>query len=220
MEKYIHEFTFNPFSENTYVVWNRNNECVIIDPGMSNRSEQQDMLSFVEINQLQPVALINTHCHIDHVLGNSFVYDQWSLKPMMHFDAMQTLQMASRSADMFGINYDPSPHPISFLNHGDVFYLGELSFQILLVPGHAPGHIALYLEEQRVVFAGDVLFAGSVGRTDLPGCDARELARSIQEKMYILPEETVVYCGHGEPTTIGREKRSNPFVRPGFSALG
>lgn len=219
MQDFIHEFTFNPFSENTFVVSNKDKECVIIDPGMSNRYEQQELVAYLDVHGLVPVSLVNTHCHIDHVLGNAFVFDKWGLKPIMHLDAVQTLLMATRSAEMFGINYDPSPQPTSFLQDGDVFSLGELNFKILLVPGHAPGHIALYLESADLVIAGDVLFQGSVGRTDLPGCDAGQLVKSIQEKMYALPDETVVYCGHGPETTIGREKRSNPFVRPGFSAL-
>ncbi len=219
MNDFIQEFTFNPFSENTFVVWNGANECVIIDPGMSNRYEQQELVAFLDANDLTPVSLINTHCHIDHVLGNAFVFDKWGLKPIMHLDAVQSLLMATRSAEMFGINYDPSPQPTAFLNEGEMFALGELQFQVLLVPGHAPGHIALYLESAGVVFAGDVLFQGSIGRTDLPGCDAKQLVHSIQEKMYALPDETVVYCGHGPETTIGHEKKSNPFVRPGFSVL-
>ncbi|MFM1931177.1 MAG: hypothetical protein RL226_480 [Bacteroidota bacterium] len=217
---HLQKFTFNPFSENTFLLWNEDLNAIIIDPGMSDRAEQQQMEAFIQAHNLTLTSLILTHAHIDHILGNAWVFDRFGLKPVMHYDALQTLLQGSAVSSMYGIPYDVSPQPSSFLNEGDVITLGASEWRVLLVPGHAPGHIALYNEEEGCVIAGDVLFRGSVGRVDLPGSEPRLLVDSIQRKMYALPDDTVVYCGHGPETTIGFEKANNPFVRPNFSGLG
>lgn len=215
----LKKFTFNPFSENTYVLWDETKEAIIIDPGMVDSREDAEMQSFIESEGLKPVMLFNTHAHIDHVLGNYFVKKTWEVPLVSHTLGKVVLQMAERSAEMYGIPYTPSPEADRMIEGGDVIAFGNSSMPVLFVPGHAPDHVALVDLEGKKVIAGDVLFNGSVGRVDLPGSDAAELTKSIQNKMYELPDDTVVYCGHGDETTIGKEKQSNPFVRPGWSGF-
>jgi hydroxyacylglutathione hydrolase len=209
----IQVFTFNPFQENTYLIWDHSRECVIIDPGMFDSSEREILTQFIAENDLKPVRLLNTHCHIDHVLGNDFVYRKWGLKPEFHKLDVPTLERGIQSSAMFGIPYDPSPEAGRFIVDGEEIAFGQTLLKTLFVPGHAPGHIAFYCEEDSYLIAGDVLFNGSVGRVDLPGCNPADLVESIQKKVYLLPSDTTVCPGHGTQTTIGREKISNSFVR-------
>lgn len=215
----LKKFTFNPFSENTYVLWDETKEAIIVDPGMVDSREDAEMQSFIEKEGLTPVMLFNTHAHIDHVLGNYFVKRTWNVPMVSHTLGKVVLQMAERSAEMYGIPYTPSPNADRYVEEGDEVRFGKSSLSILFVPGHAPDHVALVDLAGKKVVAGDVLFNGSVGRIDLPGGDAAELTKSIQDKMYGLPDDTVVYSGHGDETTIGKEKQSNPFVRPGWSGF-
>jgi len=215
----LKSFTFNPFAENTYVLYNTEGEAVVVDPGMSNRLEQQEIIHFLEEHKLQLAGVVLTHAHIDHVLGCAFLVDRYKVPLTAHANAPQTLAMSIQAARMYGIPYDPSPEPTHNFGHGDVFRLGHDELEVRFAPGHAPDHVVLIDHAGRQVIAGDVLFQGSVGRVDLPGGDANTLAASIQEQLYTLPEDYIVYCGHGGATTIGAEMRSNPFVRPGYNGF-
>jgi hydroxyacylglutathione hydrolase len=205
-------FTFNPFLENTYILYDDSKDCVIFDPGCSNSDEQQQLTDFIESNDLIPVKLINTHCHIDHVLGNKFVSDKYSLPLISHKGESVVLAMGPQVSTMYGVPYDPSPEITIFLDDGDNVTFGKTALKVLFTPGHSPASISFYNEEDGIVISGDVLFQGSIGRTDLPGGDFDTLAKSIKEKLYVLPDDVVVYSGHGPSTTIGIEKRTNPFV--------
>ena len=209
----IKSFAFNPFQENTYVVYDDTKECIIIDPGCYTDKERYQLRSFITSEGLKPVKLINTHCHIDHVLGNKFVSELWDLELYIHIEDLPLLENAGNIGKMYGLeDYEGSPYPKHFLAQDDTLTFGESSFKILFTPGHAPGHICLYSKENNLVIAGDVLFQGSIGRTDLPGGDHSMLINSIITQLLPLPEETTVYCGHGASTNIGKEKMSNPFL--------
>lgn len=209
----IVRFTFNPFQENTYIVYDDTKECVIFDPGCYDERERQKLTDFIEREGLTPVKLINTHGHIDHMMGNAFVKSKYNIPFYMHQDDLPALRAAPQQAAMFGVRVVASPEPDHFLNEGDTLEFGNTKFDIYFTPGHSPGSISFYSEKDAYVIAGDVLFQGSIGRTDLPGGNFDTLEDSIQQKLYKLPEETVVYSGHGPETTIGQEKKNNPFVR-------
>ncbi len=208
----IKSFTFGPFQENTFVLHDASNECVIIDPGCYTSSEQQELKKYIEEKKLKPVELLNTHCHIDHITGNRFVHDAFGLLPLIHKNDLVMLQNQEKVCTMYGLNYDPSPMPVKYIDEGDVISFGNTKLQVLFTPGHAPGHVVFYNPENKFVINGDVLFSGSIGRTDLPFGDFATLEHSIKTKLYTLPEETIVYCGHGPETSIGQEKYNNPFV--------
>jgi glyoxylase-like metal-dependent hydrolase (beta-lactamase superfamily II) len=206
--------TFGPFQENTYILVDDNKECAIVDPGCSNSEERAYLKSTIEQRGLKPVLLLNTHCHIDHVFGNAFVAEEWSLDLHAHKLDLPTLEMVPLSCQLYGIpGYIESPKPKVFIDEGDVIEFGSTKLDVIFVPGHAPGHVAFINHNDRVVINGDVLFRGSIGRTDLPGGNHAELERSIREKMYTLPDDYVVCCGHGPNTTIGEEKTGNAFFR-------
>lgn len=208
----IQSFTFGPFRENTFVLYDETGECVIIDPGCYNSAEQQELKKFITEKKLKPVRLLNTHCHVDHVSGNAFVHDAYGLKPVIHKEDLVILESQERVSEMYGLNCEPSPMPEEFLEEGDTVRFGNSELKVIFTPGHAPGHVVFYNALNKFVINGDVLFSGSIGRTDLPYGDFDTLERSIKTKMYTLPDDTVVYCGHGPATSIGREKVSNPFV--------
>jgi hydroxyacylglutathione hydrolase len=210
----IKSFTFNPFQENTYVVYDDTKECIIIDPGCYTEKERTELRRFITSEGLKPVKLINTHCHIDHVLGNKFVSELWDLELYMNKEDLPLLENAGNIGKMYGMeDYEGSPYPKHFLAQDDILTFGESSFKILFTPGHAPGHICLYSKENNLVIAGDVLFQGSIGRTDLPGGDHSTLINSIITQLFPLPNETQVYCGHGPATNLGYEKEHNPFLQ-------
>jgi glyoxylase-like metal-dependent hydrolase (beta-lactamase superfamily II) len=210
----IQSFTFNGFQENTYVLFDQTKECIIIDPGCYEKKEQNLLCDFIEKNNLKPVKLINTHCHIDHVLGNKFVAEKWSLDLYIHKKDLPTLKNVNEYCKVYGFhNYEESPEPSFFLNHKEKITFGESSLDIYFTPGHAPGHIILHNKSQKFVIGGDVLFYMSIGRTDLPGGDYNTLIESIKENLFIMDDQTVVYCGHGQPTKIGFEKINNPFLK-------
>ena len=210
----IKSFAFNPFQENTYVVYDETKECIIIDPGCYTDKERDELRRFITSEGLKPVKLINTHCHIDHVLENKFVSELWDLELYMHKEDLPLLENAGNIGKMYGFeDYEGSPYPKHFLAQDDTLTFGESSFKILFAPGHAPGHICLYSKEDNLVIAGDVLFQGSIGRTDLPGGDHNTLINSIKTQLFPLPNETQVFCGHGPSTNIGYEKKNNPFLQ-------
>jgi glyoxylase-like metal-dependent hydrolase (beta-lactamase superfamily II) len=215
----LKSFTFNAFAENTYVLFNDEGRAVVVDPGMSSRIEQQELLNFLEDYKLRLEGVVLTHAHIDHVLGCAFLLSRFDVPFTAHANAGQTLAMSVQAARMYGIDYDPAPEPSRNYGHGDVFHLGDDALEVRFAPGHAPDHVVLIDHEGRKVIAGDVLFQGSVGRIDLPGGNANTLVESIQQQLYTLPEDYTVYCGHGGATTIGEEMRSNPFVRPDYNGF-
>lgn len=208
----VHSFTFGPFQENTYLIVDSNKNGVVIDPGMSDRNEQEEFSQFVESHQIQLKRLLLTHSHIDHVMGNHFICEKYGLKIEAHKNGVETLAMAKKSAEVYGIPYIESPLIDQYLSESDKISVGDIDLEILFTPGHAPDHIVFYNRSENWVVNGDVLFNGSVGRVDLPGSNPSELVRSILEKMYNLPEDCTVFCGHGPKTTIGKEMESNPFV--------
>jgi glyoxylase-like metal-dependent hydrolase (beta-lactamase superfamily II) len=210
----IKSFTFNTFQENTFVVYDKSKECIIIDPGCYSKKEEEELSEFIIEKELTPVKLINTHCHIDHILGNQFVTEKWDLELYMHKKDIPLLENAGVVAQMYGFeDYEGSPYPKHFLAQDDTLTFGESSFKVLFTPGHAPGHVCLYSKENNLVIAGDVLFQGSVGRTDLPGGDHNTLINSIITQLFPLPNETQVFCGHGPATNLGYEKEHNPFLQ-------
>lgn len=215
----LKSFTFNAFAENTYVLFNEVGQAVVVDPGMSSRVEEQEIVNFLEQQKLHLEAVVLTHAHIDHVLGCSFLIHQFKVPLTAHKNADQVLAMSIQAARMYGIPYDPSPTPDRFFGHGDVYRIGDDELEVRFAPGHAPDHVVLIDHADRKVIAGDVLFQGSVGRVDLPGGDANTLVKSIQEQLYTLPEDYRVFCGHGPATTIGEEMKNNPFVRVNFNGF-
>ena len=211
----VHKLTFNPFMENTYVLSAENKECLIIDPGCSNEMERNELVNEIEAFGLTPVRLLNTHCHVDHVPGNKFIYEKYGLLPEIHPDELEVLHAAPQFASYFGFSMELSPEPKSFLTEGDEIKLGNYTFNILHTPGHSPGSISFYCQPEKIVMSGDVLFYGSVGRYDLPGGDGKVLYRSLIDKMMALPDDVKVYSGHGPETTIGFERKNNPFIKQG-----
>ncbi len=211
----INTFEFNLFGVHTYVVWDpASREAAIIDPGMENPMEQETLDDFIDVNRLRPVHLINTHLHIDHTLGNDYVTDRYGLAVEAH-PADDFLGKARREqAQMFHLRI-PAPKPLDInvrLDEGDRITIGKDYLEVISVPGHSPGSIALYSPTDHFLIAGDILFRGSIGRTDLPGGDHRALIEGIRSKLMELPDDTIVYPGHGPTTTIGYERRGNPYL--------
>lgn len=209
----IQIFNFNAFQENTYLIYDSTNECVIIDPGMTDEEEDAILFDFIEQKGLTPKMILNTHCHIDHILGVAAAKAKFNIPFIAHEKDMSMIERAGSAALMWNIPYRECPNPDRFIDEGEVIQIGEMKFDTLFVPGHAPGHLAFVCHQEKVVISGDVLFKGSVGRVDLPGCNKLDLIKSIQEKMYKLPDDYAVFSGHGEHTTIGAEKKTNHFVR-------
>lgn len=212
MKLHIESFTFNPFQENTYVVYTDTKDAVIVDPGCYTREEKQHLIDFITDNQLTIHAILNTHCHIDHVLGNSFLMQEYRVDLYAHPLDLPTLEMVPYAAKMYGFEgYETSPLPTQLLADEQTLQFGGIVLNVLVGPGHAPGHVAFYNAENKLVLSGDILFRGSFGRYDLPGGDLETLKKTLKEVMFQLPAETIVYSGHGIETTIGDEKKFNPI---------
>lgn len=209
---YTQTFVFNPFQENTYLVYNDVKQCWIIDPGMYDASELSYFISYIEDNKLVPQGIINTHTHIDHIFGIPGLLNKYKIPFWIHEKDASVLMGATGSAALFGFDYRVIPQPTFYIPDGKKLQLGADEVDILFVPGHSPGSIAFYYEPGNWVIAGDALFSGSIGRTDLPGGNHDQLIDSIKTRLLTLPEETIVYSGHGPATTIGNEKRYNPFL--------
>lgn len=209
----LQAFTFNPFEENTYLLYDETKECVIIDPGCSTRSEQEELAQFIKDEELKPVKLLNTHCHIDHVFGNSFIAKKYNLGLEIHKEDLQTLHSLPQVSHLYGLNAEQSVEPSVFLNEGDQIKFGNSVLDIKSTPGHSPGSICFISHADKFVIGGDVLFYGSIGRTDLPGGDHETLLRSVREKLFVLGDDYIVFSGHGQETTIGFEKKNNPFLK-------
>jgi hydroxyacylglutathione hydrolase len=207
----IHRFVFNPFQENTYVVYDETHEALIIDPGCSDREEKQELDEFISFNGLTVKYLLNTHCHIDHVLGNEHIKEKYKVPFLIHKSDEPVLKAVKTYASNYGFAGYKEQLPDNFLSEGDRVLWGASEFKVLFLPGHAPGHIGFYNDAQKILISGDVLFYHSIGRTDLPGGDFNTLINSIHQKLFVLPDNVVVHCGHGPETTIGEEKVHNPF---------
>jgi hydroxyacylglutathione hydrolase len=208
----VTSFTFSPIAENTYVLYNETGDCIIIDPGCYFGNERLELSQYISENGLRPKYLLNTHCHLDHVFGNKFIHETWQLEPWLHAGEQPVLENAAIAGLHWGMPFDNYNGPLHFLREGECIRLGEDALKVLFTPGHSPGHICFYCQEQDFVIGGDVLFRLSIGRADLPGGDLDTLLNSIRTRLFVLPENTVVYPGHGETTTIGFEKANNPFL--------
>ncbi len=211
----IKRFAYNAFQVNTYVLSDESNECIIVDPGMDSTDEENEITAYIEENNLKPVLLVNTHTHVDHILGNSFIADTYNLKLAAHKDSQHFLKSAKGQAMVFGIKLKAVKEIDTFLEEGADLKFGNSSLQIFLTPGHANGSLCFYSEKDGFVITGDVLFNQSIGRTDLPTGDYEKLQYSIWNKLFVLPDETVAFPGHGPETSIGFEKVNNPFVAIG-----
>ncbi len=213
MSFHVHCLTFNPFQENTYILTAPSGECIIIDPGCFDRSEREELKDFISSRNLKPVRLLNTHCHIDHILGNAFVSKEYGLGLEIHKGEIPVLESGLMVSNMYGVPYEVSPSPTSFLAEGDEVVLDGHTLQVLFTPGHSPASICFYNQADGWVIGGDVMFYESIGRTDLPGGDHATLLKSIREKLFVLPNETVIYPGHGQETKVGYEKMFNPWLQ-------
>jgi hydroxyacylglutathione hydrolase len=209
----IKSFTFNPVQENTYILYNDKKECCIIDPGCYFPEERDTLTLYIEEKGLKPVLLLNTHCHLDHVFGNKFVAQKWGLALHIHEKEKPVLDRAEESGIAWQMPFENYTGKLVFIREGSVIRIGEEELEIRFTPGHSPGSVSFYHEPGKFVIGGDVLFNGSVGRTDLPGGNFETLFQSIQTQLFTLPDETKVYSGHGPVTTIGFEKMNNPFVK-------
>jgi hydroxyacylglutathione hydrolase len=210
----VHKFVFNAFQENTYVVSDSSKNCVIIDPGCYDSHERRELFDFITRHELKPLALLNTHGHIDHVMGNAAVVDHYQVPYYLHELDLPTMRAVAGYSHLYGFEgYVPSPEPTHLLEDGQELVFGDIRLRVIFGPGHAPGHVAFYSEEEKFVINGDILFRGSFGRTDLPGGDFNTLRHTIVHVMFKLPEDTVVYSGHGPETTIGFEKAHNAIYQ-------
>jgi len=209
----VKAFSFNPVEENTYVLHNEKKDCCIIDPGCYFENERDELKTFIENTGLEPILLLNTHCHLDHVFGNKFVHDEWGLTLHIHQKEKQMLDLAPASGEMYQLPFENYNGELIYIKEGDKIKLGDDELEIRFTPGHSPGSVCFYSEADGFVIAGDVLFNGSIGRTDLPGGDFDTLINSIQTQLFTLPDDTKVYPGHGPMTTVGFEKMNNPFVK-------
>lgn len=209
---HIKSFEFSPIQENTYILYNEFNECLIIDPGCYFDDEKEALSNFISQAGLKPVSLINTHCHLDHVFGNKYVAEKYGLTLQIHEGEKKVLDFAPASGLMYNMPFDNYAGEIKFLKEGDIIKLGQDELKILFTPGHSPASLSFYSEKDGFVISGDVLFYRSIGRTDLPGGDFDTLIKSIRTQLFVLPGETKVYSGHGPATTIRDEKNENPFL--------
>ena len=208
----IKVLTFNAVQENTYVVYNEYKECFIIDPGCYSQEEKDELKSFIKDHDLQPKMLLNTHCHLDHVFGNKDIAEAYGLKLHLHKNEEQVLQLAPSSGLMFNLPFDNYIGKYVYLREGDIVSLHDDELEVIEAPGHSPGSICFYCAKQKFLIGGDVLFYQSIGRTDLPGGSHENLVKNIKEKLFNLPDDVKVYPGHGPATTIGEEKKHNPFL--------
>jgi len=207
----IYKLVFSPIDVNTYVVADQSSDCAIIDCGCYDKEEFDELERFIKSKRLNPVLLLNTHCHLDHVFGNKFVLAKYNLKTNSSELDEINRNNSVQHAMLFGLSMEQPPEPGRFLIENETVKFGSTEFKVLHVPGHSPGSLSFYSEKGNCVFTGDALFAGSIGRTDLPGGNYETLIENIKNKLFVLPPQTVVYPGHGSETTIEREMTSNPF---------
>ncbi len=211
MKTQIKVFTFNPFQENTYVLWDENKNACIIDPGCYAQRERDELTNFIKHKGLKISRIFNTHCHLDHVFGNDFVSETYGVPVEIHRGELPVLARAHVAGEMYGVPMSSPQTPTHFLEENDVVEIGDIALKVLFVPGHSPAHICFYNAKENFLIGGDVLFYGSIGRTDLPGGNHDLLISNIKTKIFTLPDETVVHSGHGGSTTVGFERLNNPF---------
>lgn len=208
----IHSFTFSPIAENTYILWDETHEAIIIDAGCLAQYEKEELADFIADNRLVVKQLVQTHCHLDHVFGAAYVKRKFGVKMAIHKNEVPILADVENRCRMWGIKgYEPVEADV-FIDENDKIFFGNSELEIRFVPGHAPGHLAFVNHTQKFVIGGDVLFKGSVGRTDFPFCSHEALIKSIETQFLTLDDDFTVYAGHGDPTTIGYERKTNPFL--------
>jgi hydroxyacylglutathione hydrolase len=210
----VTSFTFNAFQENTYVVTDvLTKKTIIVDPGCHTDTEKEELMAHLVSGNLEVVGILNTHCHVDHVFGNAFLKRSFPDVPLyIPRGESVVLQSYPAFAALYGLVAEPSPEPDRYLEDDELFTFGETSLKVCLTPGHSPASVSLYCEKDQYIIAGDVLFYLSIGRTDLPGGDYETLMQSIRKHFLSLPDNVTVYSGHGQSTTIGFERRHNPFL--------
>ena len=208
----VKAFTFSPIQENTYLLYNEKGKALIIDPGCYFEEEREMLSSFLQQNKLDLQLLLNTHCHLDHVFGNKWIHETFGLLLHIHQKEKQVLDFAPASGLMWNMPFDNYDAELKYIKEGEEILLDDDRLKILFAPGHSPGHVCFYCKEQGFVIGGDVLFRQSIGRTDLPGGNHETLIQNIKTQLFTLPDETIVYSGHGQATTIGYEKKHNPFL--------
>ncbi len=206
----IYKFVFSPIEVNTFVITDESGDCAIIDCGCYDRDEFEELVKFIEEKNLNPVLLLNTHCHLDHIFGNRFLHEKYNLLPMSCREDEKNRRKAVQHAAHFGLSMNEPPEPRGYIEDLQIITFGTTELVALHVPGHSAGSMAFYSEKDGVVFTGDALFAGSIGRTDLEGGNHETLINSILCRLFVLPMSTVVYPGHGDKTTIERERMTNP----------
>ncbi|MCF0060826.1 MBL fold metallo-hydrolase [Dyadobacter chenwenxiniae] len=209
----VQTFTFNPFQENTYVLYDETGEAVIVDPGCVEKDEYQELYDFIEKNGLKPIEIINTHAHIDHVLGVAAIKRKYNIPFALHQIDEPYLRAVKTYSSNYGFYQFDEPEIDRYLTEGEIVKFGKSELEVIFVPGHAPGHVAFVSRADHFVIGGDVLFYMSIGRSDLPGGNHEILLKSIRTKMFTLPDDYKVYAGHMQATTIGFEKKNNPFFR-------
>ena len=209
----VKTFSFNPIQENTYVLFNEKDACAIIDPGCYFGNERRELEEFISNRHLNPKYLLNTHCHLDHVFGNKFIHDSYGLDLHLHEKELAVLKYAPEAGLRWNMPFENYRGELALLAGGDVVRLDEDELTVLFTPGHSPGSISFYCKSQGFAITGDVLFRLGIGRTDLPGGDFITLSNSIRQQLFVLKDDTVIYPGHGEPTTIGYERANNSFLR-------
>lgn len=207
----IYKFVFSPIAVNTYILVDKSGDCAILDCGCYSKNEDTELVEFIENKKINPVLLLNTHCHLDHIFGNRFVLLKYKLRTFSSaLDESNRIESV-KHAMIFGLTMDNPPEPAGFLSDNQVIRFGTTEFVVLNVPGHTSGSLAFYCENSGCVFTGDALFSGSIGRTDLKGGNFETLLNSIKNRLFVLPPSTIVYPGHGNSTTIENEMKSNPF---------
>ena len=208
----IQSFCFNAFQENTYVKKKKKKEAIIVDPGCYLRNEQEALSSFISSNELIPKLLLNTHCHLDHVFGNNFVSEKYQLTAHFHKNEQPVIDRLPEGGARWGVPCDPYTGPVQYIEQDEILVFGEDQFKVLVTPGHSPGSVCFYHQEQDFLIGGDLIFKDGVGRTDLPGSNPLDLMNSIKTQILPLPDTMTIYSGHGPATTWGREKKANPYI--------
>ena len=208
----VEKFVVNPLAENSFVLSDETGESVLIDPGFFYREEKREIKEYIADNNLKPLKIINTHCHFDHIMGVEFIRSEFNVLFCAHADDSFWVEKATEQGNMYGFEMKPVASIDEFLVEKEYVNFGNSQLEIIHIPGHSPGHVVFYSKEDNFLIVGDVLFYGSIGRTDLPGGDYATLISNIKSKLFLLPDETKVYCGHGQETTLGFEKTSNPFL--------
>lgn len=208
----VEKFMVNPLGENSYVLSDETGECIFIDPGFYFQEEHDEIKAYIADKNLKPIKITNTHCHFDHIMGVEFIRREYKVPFHGHPDDAFLIERAATQAQTFGMEMSSVSPLDHHIQEGDKVKFGNSELEIIHVPGHSPGHLVFYSAEDNFIMAGDVLFYGSIGRTDLPGGDYDTLITGIKTKLFKLPDDTKVYSGHGPETTIGFEKNSNPFL--------